>query len=241
LLVEDTNTTSLLSSTTGTTKTINGNNNYELCEFDAKVPTYSWQTTRVSNNRCNSSLRWFDVGSMTPEKESNAMPLFGDRWRKSPPNANRPPGSVQQPLSGSESLDGTGSANIQTLSRAGGSGTSSRATGSTSTTTTTTGTIATTVLGGPVAGSSGVTGPGPPPEKGASSVVKCTVVHRLHGMAGGLGCSADTESGLGGGSVVSSAKKRQQRSRITYDREQGVRFYRGTEITDSNDCDCEDI
>uniref|UniRef100_A0AAG5CR26 Tetraspanin n=1 Tax=Anopheles atroparvus TaxID=41427 RepID=A0AAG5CR26_ANOAO len=40
LLVEDTNTTSLLSSTTGTTKTINGNNNYELCEFDAKVPTY---------------------------------------------------------------------------------------------------------------------------------------------------------------------------------------------------------
>ncbi|XP_058129779.1 uncharacterized protein LOC131286795 [Anopheles ziemanni] len=40
LLVEDPNTASLLSSATGTTKTINGNNNYELCEFDAKVPTY---------------------------------------------------------------------------------------------------------------------------------------------------------------------------------------------------------
>ncbi|XP_052867947.1 uncharacterized protein LOC128273913 [Anopheles cruzii] len=40
LLVEDNNTASLLSSATGTTKTINGNNNYELCEFDAKVPTY---------------------------------------------------------------------------------------------------------------------------------------------------------------------------------------------------------
>ncbi|XP_041760978.1 uncharacterized protein LOC121587837 isoform X2 [Anopheles merus] len=41
LLVEDNNGPSLLSTATGTTKTINGNNNYELCEFDAKVPTYS--------------------------------------------------------------------------------------------------------------------------------------------------------------------------------------------------------
>ncbi|XP_049532115.1 uncharacterized protein LOC125949266 [Anopheles darlingi] len=42
LLVEDTNMASLLSTgtATGTTKTINGNNNYELCEFDAKVPSY---------------------------------------------------------------------------------------------------------------------------------------------------------------------------------------------------------
>ncbi|XP_035890835.1 uncharacterized protein LOC118502590 isoform X1 [Anopheles stephensi] len=40
LLVEDNNGPSLLSAATGTTKTINGNNNYELCEFDAKVPTY---------------------------------------------------------------------------------------------------------------------------------------------------------------------------------------------------------
>ncbi|XP_052890031.1 uncharacterized protein LOC128298322 [Anopheles moucheti] len=41
LLVEDNNGPSMLSAaTTGTTKTINGNNNYELCEFDAKVPTY---------------------------------------------------------------------------------------------------------------------------------------------------------------------------------------------------------
>uniref|UniRef100_A0A182R5X7 Tetraspanin n=1 Tax=Anopheles funestus TaxID=62324 RepID=A0A182R5X7_ANOFN len=41
LLVEDNNGPSLLSNATpGTTKTINGNNNYELCEFDAKVPTY---------------------------------------------------------------------------------------------------------------------------------------------------------------------------------------------------------
>ena len=40
LLVEDNNGPSLLSTATGTTKTINGNNNYELCEFDAKVPTY---------------------------------------------------------------------------------------------------------------------------------------------------------------------------------------------------------
>ncbi|KAL1394405.1 hypothetical protein pipiens_000350, partial [Culex pipiens pipiens] len=30
-------------------------------------------------------------------------------------------------------------------------------------------------------------------------------------------------------------------SRITYDRDQGVRFYQGAETTDSNDCDCEDI
>ncbi|XP_050085496.1 uncharacterized protein LOC126571213 [Anopheles aquasalis] len=43
LLVEDSNMASLLSTGTatgGTTKTINGNNNYELCEFDAKVPSY---------------------------------------------------------------------------------------------------------------------------------------------------------------------------------------------------------
>ncbi|XP_049281031.1 uncharacterized protein LOC125762687 isoform X3 [Anopheles funestus] len=44
LLVEDNNGPSLLSNATpGTTKTINGNNNYELCEFDAKVPTYRWR------------------------------------------------------------------------------------------------------------------------------------------------------------------------------------------------------
>ncbi|XP_055637632.1 uncharacterized protein LOC129776180 isoform X2 [Toxorhynchites rutilus septentrionalis] len=39
LLVED-NNTSLLSGATGATKTINGNNNYELSEFDTKAPTY---------------------------------------------------------------------------------------------------------------------------------------------------------------------------------------------------------
>lgn len=39
LIVED-NNTSLLSSTAGATKTINGNNNYELSEFDSKAPTY---------------------------------------------------------------------------------------------------------------------------------------------------------------------------------------------------------
>ncbi|KFB35391.1 hypothetical protein ZHAS_00002017 [Anopheles sinensis] len=48
LLVEDPNTASLLSSATGTTKTINGNNNYELCEFDAKVPTYR-NVSRITN------------------------------------------------------------------------------------------------------------------------------------------------------------------------------------------------
>ncbi|XP_055544032.1 uncharacterized protein LOC129729467 isoform X2 [Wyeomyia smithii] len=40
LLVED-NSSSLLSSTAGANKTINGNNNYELNEFDSKAPTYS--------------------------------------------------------------------------------------------------------------------------------------------------------------------------------------------------------
>lgn len=37
LIGEDANTTT---ASTATTKTINGNNNYELCEFDAKAPTY---------------------------------------------------------------------------------------------------------------------------------------------------------------------------------------------------------
>ncbi|XP_053690555.1 uncharacterized protein LOC128739159 [Sabethes cyaneus] len=39
LLVED-NSSALLSSTAGANKTINGNNNYELSEFDSKAPTY---------------------------------------------------------------------------------------------------------------------------------------------------------------------------------------------------------
>lgn len=39
LIVED-NNTSLLSGPAGATKTINGNNNYELSEFDTKAPTY---------------------------------------------------------------------------------------------------------------------------------------------------------------------------------------------------------
>lgn len=35
--------------------------------------------------------------------------------------------------------------------------------------------------------------------------------------------------------------KARQKSRITFDRDQGVRFYKDTCTTDGNDCDCEDI
>lgn len=56
--------------------------------------------------------------------------------------------------------------------------------------------------------------------------------------------SNDGVSGVGasGGSrLQQQGGSRKRNSRITYDREQGVRYYRGTATADSNDCDCEDI
>lgn len=53
------------------------------------------------------------------------------------------------------------------------------------------------------------------------------------------GSSTSSNEGVAGGGRSSSSTRR--KSRITYDREQGVRYYRGTATTDSNDCDCEDI
>uniref|UniRef100_A0A182M3H5 Uncharacterized protein n=1 Tax=Anopheles culicifacies TaxID=139723 RepID=A0A182M3H5_9DIPT len=329
LLVEDNNGPSLLSAanTAGTTKTINGNNNYELCEFDAKVPTYSNSTSIPNSNSClNRSLKsetfhhtddcynfqhklppkfqhiypplflssfspvLFEIqmhpleqvrpaptgqpgpattlsgsvipsvalmtqtlhpnaGSQHPPNAPEAFThdhsrhqhhpyrqevvapmaprrafhskLFGDRWRKSRPNATRP---GQQPTA-NESLDDTDGPQPV---RPGSGSLRMTATTSTSTTTTTHGSTAAT------SGSS-VSGPGPgggPTSTGGSAAsVKCTVVNRLHSI------TADLE----GAGTSCSSKKRPQRSRITYDREQGVRFYRGTETTDSNDCDCEDI
>lgn len=35
--------------------------------------------------------------------------------------------------------------------------------------------------------------------------------------------------------------KSQRKSRITYDRNLGVRYYKGTDSSDRNACDCEDI
>lgn len=49
----------------------------------------------------------------------------------------------------------------------------------------------------------------------------------------------DERTGSGGSGSGNVSRKRM--SRITYDRDQGVRFYQGAETTDSNDCDCEDI
>uniref|UniRef100_A0A182P780 Tetraspanin n=1 Tax=Anopheles epiroticus TaxID=199890 RepID=A0A182P780_9DIPT len=233
LLVEDNNGPSLLSAATGTTKTINGNNNYELCEFDAKVPTYRYKCTRSNK--------------FVQHQPAKQAPLFGDRWRKSRPNATRP---GQQPTA-SESFDETASPSV----RPGGSAGSRMATTKHASTTTTT---TTTTLGSTAATSgSSVSGPGPGGggapssstggSSSSSASVKCTVVNRLHSItAGGSGTarSGDPEGmapGSTGGASSSGSKKRQQRSRITYDREQGVRFYRGTETTDSNDCDCEDI
>ncbi|XP_065079689.1 uncharacterized protein LOC135702538 [Ochlerotatus camptorhynchus] len=61
--------------------------------------------------------------------------------------------------------------------------------------------------------------------------------------AGSSTSSYDGVSGVGasGGSRLQQGGSRKRKSRITYDREQGVRYYRGTATTDINDCDCEDI
>ncbi|KXJ80769.1 hypothetical protein RP20_CCG023500 [Aedes albopictus] len=53
------------------------------------------------------------------------------------------------------------------------------------------------------------------------------------------GSSTSSNEGVIGAVRQSGSQRR--KSRITYDREQGVRYYRGTATTDSNDCDCEDI
>uniref|UniRef100_A0A182UE78 Uncharacterized protein n=1 Tax=Anopheles melas TaxID=34690 RepID=A0A182UE78_9DIPT len=172
-----------------------------------------------------------------PSRQEVVAPqLFGDRWRKSRPNATRP---GQQPTA--NEFDDTGGS--QPGARP-GSGSSRLVTSNT------TGSTATTILGSAAATSgSSVSGPGPggggpSSTGGSSSSVKCTVVNRLHSITavGGSGASrAADQEGPAGSTGSSSKKRQQQRSRITYDREQGVRFYRGTETTDSNDCDCEDI